>query len=198
VNEDGFALACSLLNKVVDLLCSLVVLVEERLVLRVLPKKRQIHNTNRLPKVANLLARTVNYVRNFVRNDEFQILCREFITDKETVLNFDGADHVLGHHHHLLLLGGRHHHLLLVLGVLLLVAARLVVRVVGRRVVRAVVKFVDLEVWVHRVRLRLVVVGLVTGDEASLLFLHHNVRAKVVRAVSGRPFREAGKARLVV
>jgi hypothetical protein len=74
VNEDGFALACSLLNKVLDLLCSLVVLVEERLVLRVLPKKRQIHNTNRLPKVANLLARTVNYVRNFVRNDEFQIL----------------------------------------------------------------------------------------------------------------------------
>jgi hypothetical protein len=99
-------------------------------------------------------------------------LCREFITDKETVLDFDGADHVLGHHHHLLLLGGRHHHLLLVLGVLLLVAARLVVRVVGQRVVRVVVKFVDLEVWVHRVRLRLVVVGLVTGDEASLLFLH--------------------------
>ena len=64
----------------------------------------------------------------------------EFVANEETVLDFDGSNHVFGEHHHLLLLllklellGLKHGHLvLLLLSYLLLAVGRLLLRLLQK------------------------------------------------------------------
>ena len=44
------------------------------LVVLIEPKESEVGDSNRLPVVLNLLARAVDYVSDFVRHNEFQIL----------------------------------------------------------------------------------------------------------------------------
>ena len=77
----------------------------------------------------NLSASTVYHVANFIRHDELQVLGSKFISNKKSILDFDGSNHVIRHSHkhlivlHLLLLLLHHHllvHHLLMLHLLLL------------------------------------------------------------------------------
>ena len=74
MHEDALALARGTFDEVEDLLRGFVMFVKEGLVLRILPKEREVHDANRLPKVADLLTSAVDDVGDLVGDYELQIL----------------------------------------------------------------------------------------------------------------------------
>ena len=74
MHENAFALAGGALDEIEDLLRRFVMLIEQGLVLRVLPEEREVDDADRLPKVADLLAGAVDDVIDFICNHELQIL----------------------------------------------------------------------------------------------------------------------------
>ena len=113
MHQDALCLLHSCLNKVKYLGrdgLPLLVVVKEDLIFLVKPVELQINDADGLPMIGYLAAGAVNHMRDLVGHHEFQVLGGELIADKQPVLDFDRADHVVGEraHHHLFL-----HHLLL-------------------------------------------------------------------------------------
>ena len=88
------------------------------LVVLIKPEEGQIRNSNRLPMIRYLFACTIYNMGDFIGYYKFEILHRttafivslnnylssEFITNKKTILNFNGSDHIIVEHLLLLLL----------------------------------------------------------------------------------------------
>jgi hypothetical protein len=71
-----------LINELVDQLETRVLLIEELLVISLLPRKADIVYTNWFPMVWHVATNSVNHVRDFVGHDEFKVLGGKFVAEK--------------------------------------------------------------------------------------------------------------------
>ena len=133
MHEDRLVFFDGVLDEVEDGLRRGILLVEDHGRFEVHPLERQVSDAAALPVVGHLLAGAVDDVSHFVRDNKLLVLHNvsklatylgcETITDEQAVLDFDGADHVLGKGHHALVHHLVHlhlHHLVLHLHLLLL------------------------------------------------------------------------------
>ena len=128
MNQDRLILFNGILDEIKDGLGSGVFGIENDLVLKVEPLECQIDNASALPVVWHLLPCTVDDVCNLISNYEFLILSCKAITDEQSILDLNGAYHVLRELHiHLVHLLSHHLLLLLVLELLLLLSLLLLI-----------------------------------------------------------------------
>lgn len=83
---------------------------ENYLVFRIHPIEIEVTNTDTFPMIRYFFACTIYHMCHFVRNYEFQVLntklleshldylCSEFISNKESVFDLDGANNIFLHH----------------------------------------------------------------------------------------------------
>ena len=74
MNQDTFSLLDRWINKIENLIRSLVIRVEENLLVWIIPIICQVNHPNLVPVVLYLFPWAVYYMGYFVRDNEFQIL----------------------------------------------------------------------------------------------------------------------------
>jgi hypothetical protein len=89
VDENALGSLQSLFDEAEDLVGYHVTWVQNSLVVGIDPKITQVYDTDRLPMVGHLPATTIDYSGDFVCNNEFQVLRREFISNEQAILHFD-------------------------------------------------------------------------------------------------------------
>ena len=72
-----------------------LLLIEEYLLLVVLPIECQVLDTNAVPVVCELHTRSVHHSLDFVRDDKLQVLRAIFVANEETVLDLDDANQIV-------------------------------------------------------------------------------------------------------
>jgi len=83
------------LNEFENFVGNLLLRVKQCLLLIVLPVQREVNNSNRLPKIAQLGSGRVDDASHFVSDNELDILGTEFITNEESILDFYDTNHVV-------------------------------------------------------------------------------------------------------
>lgn len=70
MDEDTFSFLCCNFDEIKDVLCGLIIMIEQHLTFDVLPEEGQIDYAQAFPLILNLLAGTVDYPRHLVHLDE--------------------------------------------------------------------------------------------------------------------------------
>lgn len=58
------------------------------------PVKRQVFDSHVFPIISNLSSSSVYNMCDFIRNSKLEVLGREFISNKQPILYFDGSNEI--------------------------------------------------------------------------------------------------------
>ena len=82
VHKNALSSFNGLLYEIKDGITCFILAIEDHLVILIQPEERQIRDSNRLPVIRNLLARTINDMRNFISHHKLDVLRRQLVSDE--------------------------------------------------------------------------------------------------------------------
>lgn len=97
MNEYTFIFFYSIFNEIENCFGCCIFRIKYYLVFEIKPLESKIYDTSAFPVIWNLLSSTVDYMRYFISNDKFLVLCSKTVTDKKTIFDFDSSNHVFLH-----------------------------------------------------------------------------------------------------
>ena len=102
--QNTFMIFKSIIHKIIDFVWYFFSLIKQHLLFIILPIQSKILHSNIIPMIIELHSSCIDNFCNFVRYYEFKILCSIFITNEETIFNFNNSNQIFFFNFLLLLL----------------------------------------------------------------------------------------------
>jgi hypothetical protein len=94
MHQNTFCLFNCFFNKIKYGIAGFIFRIKYNLIVLIKPEKCKISNPNRLPMVRYLFSCTIDNMSYLISDNKLNVLRSQFVSDKQSILDFDGPNHV--------------------------------------------------------------------------------------------------------